>query len=221
MLDIADNIKELRSNVPDSVKIIAVSKTKPLEDIKTAYMCGIRDFGENKVQELVDKHDKLQDDIRWHLLGHLQRNKVKYIVGKVHLIHSLDSVRLLDEIEKQYSKRNLTADALIQINIGREEQKYGVLEENLPELIKAVEECSKVKIHGIMAIIPKGSEKENEIYFRQVFAIWDELKNKQFKNISMKVLSMGMTHDYKIAVKCGSNMIRIGEGIFGKRDYDI
>lgn len=220
-MDIANNIKELRSSIPDSVKIIAVSKTKPLEDIKTAYECGVRDFGENKVQELVDKHDKLEDDIRWHLLGHLQRNKVKYIVGKVYLIHSLDSVRLLNEIEKQYAKRNLTADALIEINIGREEQKYGVLEENLPELIKAVEECSNVKIHGIMAIIPKGSEKENETYFRQVFAIWDELKNKQFKNISMEVLSMGMTHDYKTAVKCGSNTIRIGEGIFGKRDYNI
>lgn len=220
-MDIESSLKKLQTEIPEGVRLIAVSKTKPVEDIKIAYNCGIRDFGENKVQELIAKEEILNKDIRWHLIGHLQKNKVKYLVGKVYLIHSLDSVSLLNEIEKQFSKKDVTANALIQINIGREEQKYGVLEENLEELINAIEECSRVKIHGIMTIIPKGTSEQNKYYFRKVFSIWNDLKSKKYKNISMNILSMGMTHDYKDAIYCGSNMIRIGEGIFGKRNYNI
>lgn len=197
--------------------LVAVSKTKPVEDILEAYEQGVRDFGENKVQELVDKYDKLPKDITWHLIGSLQTNKVKYIVGKVTLIHSLSSIKLLEKIELEYGKKSMVADVLIQVNIGREESKSGVLEEDLDGLIQAVERCENVKVKGIMVIIPKGNDDENRYYFKKSFEIFKELKNNIYKNISMEILSMGMTHDYKIAIEEGSNLIRIGTGIFGAR----
>ena len=187
--------------------------------LEEAYKTGIRDFGENKVQELCEKYDEFHKDVRWHLLGHLQRNKVKYIVGKVNLIHSVDSIELIREIEKRYKKENLIADILIQINIGRETQKYGVLEENIYDIMEEVKSCDNVKVKGLMAIIPKGNKEENKAYFDKMYNIFKELKNKQFNNVSMDILSMGMTHDYLEAIEAGSNMVRIGEGIFGKRDY--
>lgn len=219
-MSIEENIKDVKNNLPEGVTLIAVSKTKPVCDIQETYEFGIRDFGENKVQELVDKYDKLPDDIRWHLIGHLQRNKVKYIVGKVHLLHSLDSVRLLNEIEKQYKKNNAVCNALIQINIGKEDSKTGIYLENLEELIKNCEECTNVKIKGLMAVIPKGDEKTCKGYFKQMKDIFENLRSRKFKNIEMEILSMGMTHDYKYAVEEGSNMVRVGEGIFGKRNYN-
>lgn len=183
----------------------------------------MRDFGENKVQELVDKIEyfKEKKDIRWHLIGHLQRNKIKYIVGKVYLIHSLDSIRLLEEIEDKYKKQNKIANVLIQINIGKEESKYGIYKEDLGNMLDAIEKCENVKAKGLMAIIPKGSDEECAKYFRQMKEIFSTLQNKSFKNIEVKYLSMGMTGDYPIAIKEGSNMIRVGQGIFGKRNYDI
>ncbi len=197
--------------------LVAVSKTKPVEDILEAYEIGIRNFGENKVQELVDKYDKLPKDISWHLIGSLQTNKVKYIVGKVTLIHSLSSIKLLEKIELEYGKKGMVADVLIQVNIGREASKSGALEEDLDGLIQAVERCENVKVKGIMVIIPKGNDDENRYYFKKSFEIFKELKNNNYKNISMEILSMGMTHDYKIAIEEGSNLIRIGTGIFGAR----
>ncbi len=197
--------------------LVAVSKTKPVEDILEAYEIGIRNFGENKVQELVDKYDKLPKDISWHLIGSLQTNKVKYIVGKVTLIHSLSSIKLLEKIELEYGKKGMVADVLIQVNIGREASKSGALEEDLDGLIQAVERCENVKVKGIMVIIPKGNDDENRYYFKKSFEIFKELKNNIYKNISMEILSMGMTHDYKIAIEEGSNLIRIGTGIFGAR----
>jgi pyridoxal phosphate enzyme (YggS family) len=220
-LSIEENLKEIRKNVKDGVTLLAVSKTKPIDSIKQVYELGIRDFGENKVQELMDKEPNLPDDIRWHLIGHLQRNKVKYIVGKVYLIHSLDSIRLLKEIEKHYKAKNLMAQALIQINIGKEESKTGVYVEHLQELINACEECKNVKIKGLMSVIPKGNEEQCRYYFKKLKNIFCDLREKSFKNVKMDVLSMGMTHDYKIAIEEGSNLVRIGEGIFGKRDYSI
>ena len=181
---------------------------------------GIRDFGENKVQELLDKVDSFDSSMRWHLIGHLQTNKVKYIVGKVYLIQSLDSVKLLNEIEKRYAANNLVANVLIQINIGREESKTGIYEENLPELLESIEQCNNVKVSGLMTVIPKGTFEENCIYYKKTKEIWEILKKRPYSNISMKYLSMGMTHDYKAALSEGSNMIRIGEGIFGKRNYN-
>lgn len=217
---ISENIKKILNDIPENVKLIAVSKTRSIEEIKEAYDFGIRDFGENKVQELVLKEEKLSKDIKWHLIGHLQRNKVKYIVDKVYLIQSLDSIRLLNEIENEYKKKNKTANALIEVNIGREENKTGVLEENLNDLICEIEKCKNVKISGLMAIIPKGDEISCLNYFRKVKSIFDRLSNINYKNITMEILSMGMSSDYKYAVSEGSNMVRIGEGIFGKRNYN-
>ncbi|MFR5264105.1 YggS family pyridoxal phosphate-dependent enzyme [Clostridium sp.] len=218
-MDINENIAKTLKTIKEGVTLIAVSKTKPIEMLEEAYKTGIRDFGENKVQELCEKYDEFHKDVRWHLLGHLQRNKVKYIVGKVNLIHSVDSIELIREIEKRYKKENLIADILIQINIGRETQKYGVLEENIYDIMEEVKSCDNVKVKGLMAIIPKGNKEENKAYFDKMYNIFKELKNKQFNNVSMDILSMGMTHDYLEAIEAGSNMVRIGEGIFGKRDY--
>lgn len=218
-MDINENIQDKLKTIPEGVTLIAVSKTKPIEMLEEAYETGIRDFGENKVQELCEKYDVFHKDVRWHLLGHLQKNKVKYIVGKVHLIHSLDSIELLKEIEKRYKNQNMVANVLIQVNIGRETQKYGVLEENIYDIMKEVKSCDNVKVKGLMAIIPKGNKEENKIYFDKMYKLFETIKKESFDNISMDILSMGMTHDYLEAIEAGSNMVRIGEGIFGKRDY--
>ena len=220
-MDIKNNIKSLRCNIPNEVTLLAVSKTKPLNELEEAYNAGIRDFGENIVQELKDKFENFHKDVRWHFIGNLQTNKVKYLVGKTFLIHSLSSIKLLEIIEKEFGKKNIIADTLIQINIGREESKGGLLEEDLDTLIEAIEKCKFVKVKGIMAVIPKGNEESNRYYFKKVRDIFDSLKSKEFKNIKMEILSMGMTHDYHIAIEEGSNFIRIGEGIFGKRNYNL
>ena len=220
-MDIKNNIESLRRNIPNEVTLLAVSKTKPLNELEEAYNAGIRDFGENKVQELKDKFENFHKDVRWHFIGNLQTNKVKYLVGKTFLIHSLSSIKLLEVIEKEFGKKNIIADTLIQINIGREESKGGLLEEDLDTLIEAIEKCKFVKVKGIMAVIPKGNEESNRSYFKKVRDIFDSLKSKEFKNIKMEILSMGMTHDYHIAIEEGSNFIRIGEGIFGKRNYNL
>lgn len=220
-LSIKENISRLMPQIPEGVKLIAVSKTRTVDEMKEAYASGLRDFGENKVQEMTRKYDEFDESVRWHLIGHLQRNKVKYIVGKVFLIHSLDSVRLLAELEKQYSSAGLDADVLIEINIGREDNKTGILPEELEEMLIQCEMCSHVKVKGLMTVLPICKEDEQRNYFRQVRQMWDSIKERQYSNIEMKYLSMGMTGDYKTAIIEGSNMVRIGEGIFGKRNYNI
>lgn len=219
-MDIKTNITKIKSKLPKEVTLIAVSKTKPLEDLEIAYQCGIRDFGENKVQEICEKYDNFHKDVRWHLIGHLQKNKVKYIVGKVHLIHSIDNIKLVEEIEKRYFNENLIANGLIQVNIGKETQKYGVLQEHIYDIIKLVENCNNILIKGLMVIIPKGNDDDNRKYFIKTKELFDEIKQKSYKNIEMEILSMGMTHDYNIAIDEGSNMVRVGEGIFGIRNYN-
>ncbi|MDO4535342.1 MAG: YggS family pyridoxal phosphate-dependent enzyme [Clostridium perfringens] len=219
-MDIKKKVELINSQVPKGVQVIAVSKTKPIEDMEVAYSLGVRDFGENKVQEILSKYDNFHKDVRWHLIGHLQTNKVKYIVGKVHLIQSLDSINLLNKINKVYEEHGVIANVLIQINIGREPQKYGILEEELHELLLEIEKCSFVKAKGLMAIIPKGNTEENRIYFKKIYDIYNKLKKESYKNIVMEVLSMGMSNDYKIAIEEGSNMVRIGQGIFGERNYN-
>lgn len=219
-MSIAENLDKIKNSIPEGVKLVAVSKTKPVEDIKEAYDCGIRDFGENKVQELLAKYDEFGDDVRWHLIGHLQVNKVKYIVGKVFLIHSLDSVKLLKELEKRYAKENIQANVLIEVNIGREESKSGILLENLDELLSECEKCSSVRIKGLMTVIPIGDEESNKKYFLQMKGLFEKLKVMNLKNVEMKYLSMGMTGDYKTAILQGANIVRIGQGIFGKRNYN-
>ncbi|MDO4925345.1 MAG: YggS family pyridoxal phosphate-dependent enzyme [Turicibacter sp.] len=206
------------NEIPNDVKLVAVSKTKPIEMMIEAYNTGQRDFGENKVQELVSKKEMLPEDVRWHFIGKLQTNKVKYLVNNVYLIHSLSSIKLLEKIESEFGKNNLCANVLIQINIGREESKSGIYEEEIEDMISAVEKCKHVKVKGIMAIIPKGNEEENRCYFSRTKQIFDKLKERKFENISMEVLSMGMTNDYKIAIQEGANLVRIGSGIFGLRE---
>lgn len=216
-LNIKENIEYILQQLPKGVTLVAVSKTKPIELMEEAYKCGIRDFAENKVQELVEKYENFHNDVKWHFIGHLQTNKVKYLVGKVHLIHSLDSIKLLSQIEKSFSKANEVANVLIQINIGRETTKSGMLEEDLSEFISALESCKFVKARGLMVIIPKGNEQSNRHYFQKTKKIYENLKNASYNNVSMEMLSMGMTNDFRIAVEEGSNMVRVGEGIFGKR----
>lgn len=216
-MSIKENIREIKSNMSKDVVLVAVSKTRSIEEIKEAYDEGIKDFGENRVQELLEKIDFLPTDINWHLIGHLQTNKVKYIVGRVNLIHSLDSIRLLNEIERQCKIKSCNANVLIQVNIGREESKTGILVEDLESLLSACETCSNIKVLGLMTIIPKGSPESCALYFKRMKALWDDISLRKLKNVEMKYLSMGMTGDYKIAIKEGANMIRIGTGIFGSR----
>jgi len=216
-LSIKENIQKIKETLEDDITLIAVSKTKPLEALEEAYSYGIRDFGENKVQELLEKYDNFHKDVKWHLIGHLQTNKVKYIVDRVFLIHSLDSIKLLQQIEKIYGSNDKIANVLIQINIGKEETKAGIFEEELDALVNEIEKCKYVKALGLMVIIPKGDEQENRKYFKSTKNIWDKLKEQKFKNIAMKHLSMGMSSDYITALEEGSNMIRVGQGIFGKR----
>ncbi len=218
-MGIKDNIEYLKKSIPDDVMLLAVSKTKPLEYLEEAYQCGMRDFGENKVQELVEKYENFHKDVRWHLIGHLQTNKVKYLVDRVFLIHSLDSVNLLNQIEKVFGKAGKTADTLIQINIGREESKTGILEEDLEDFLAEIEKCEHVSVKGLMVIIPQGDEESNRSYFKKTKQIFEELKKRKFRNINMQILSMGMTHDYKTAIEEGSTLVRIGTGIFGERNY--
>lgn len=218
-MSIKDNINSINESLNKNITLVAVSKTKSVEDIKEAYDADIRDFGENKVQELMSKVDYFGDDVRWHLIGHLQSNKVKYIVGSVWLIHSLDSMKLLETIEKEYGKKNLTANVLVEVNIGREESKTGILIENLNELLAAAEKCKFVKVKGLMAIIPKVNEESARKYFKEMKSTFDNLKMQKYQNIEMKYLSMGMSGDYKVAIEEGSNMVRIGQGIFGARNY--
>lgn len=219
-LSIEENYRIILKQIPSQVNLVTVSKTRSVEEVLQAYHAGAREFGENKVQELTMKYDELPKDIKWHLIGHLQRNKVKYLVDKVHLIHSLDSIKLLDEIEKQFAANEKIANVLIQINIGNESSKTGIPLEELEELLNSCEKCTSVKVRGLMATIPIGDEESCRFYFKEMKKIYDKLSEKNFDNITMEFLSIGMTGDYTIAIEEGSNMIRIGEGIFGKRNYN-
>lgn len=205
----------------DSVKLIAVSKTKPLEDLQQAYAYGCRDFGENKVQELVEKYEKMPKDIRWHMIGHLQRNKVKYIVDKVYLIHSVDSLRLAEEISKEAVKQQVNVSVLVEVNVAAEESKFGT---DVKEAVCLVEEIAKlpgVCVKGLMTIAPYvENAEENRIYFAKLKQIYVDIINKNIDNICMEELSMGMTGDYQVAITEGATYVRVGTGIFGERQYD-
>lgn len=216
---IGEVYNKIINEIPKEVTLICVSKTRQITEIKEAYESGARDFGENKVQELMEKFDNVSEDVRWHFIGHLQRNKVKYIVGKVHLIHSLDSIRLLREIEKRYGDKNEIANLLIQVNIGSESAKNGIDVEEIDTLIKACEGCNNIKIKGLMATIPIGGSENCRRYFSEMKTIFDNLKTFEYKNVSMEYLSLGMSSDYEVAIDSGANMVRLGESIFGKRDY--
>ena len=217
-MTVKENSIETLNTIKDGVTLIGVSKTKPVEMIKEAFDAGIRNFGENKVQDLIEKMDVLKDyPIKWHFIGHLQKNKVKYLVDRECLIHSIDSVDLVREIEKKYGNKGRICRGLIQINIGREESKFGVLKEDLYDIIEEVEKSEFIKIEGLMAILHKENEEILRKYFKDMKNTFDKLSKESFKNIDMKFLSMGMTNDYLCAMDEGSNMVRVGRKIFGER----
>ena len=203
---------------PEEVVLIAVSKTKPVSMIEEAYACGCRDFGENKVQELCDKYEVLPKDIRWHLIGHLQRNKVKYVVDKAYLIHSVDSLRLAQEIQKEAEKKQVQVNILIEVNMAGEESKFGVSPEEAENLIRDIAKLPDVHIQGLMTIAPVVEKPEdNAVHFTNLKQLSVDIKAKNIDNVNMNVLSMGMTGDYEQAVKDGAVYVRVGTGIFGER----
>lgn len=218
-MGIEKNLKEVKETLKDGVTLIAVSKTKPNEAIIEAYEAGQRDFGENKVQELREKIESLPTDIRWHLIGALQRNKVKYLDERTYLIHSVDRVELLEEISKNGKKKNYTPKILLEINIGREENKAGVLIENLEELVDKAKNTQNVITEGLMTVLPICDEEEQIKYFKQMKELFLKLKEDEKENFKMNTLSMGMSGDYIKAMEEGSTMVRVGTKIFGERDY--
>lgn len=205
----------------DEVTLIAVSKTKPVTMLQEIYDLGVRDFGENKVQELCNKEAVLPSDIRWHMIGHLQRNKVKQVIDKACLIHSVDSYRLAQEISVQAQKKGITVSILVEVNIANEETKFGISSEDTILLVEEIAQLPKLKIAGLMTIAPYVVDaEENRLYFRQIKQLSVDIKNKNIDNVSMDILSMGMTGDYEVAIEEGATMVRVGTGIFGARNYN-
>lgn len=204
----------------DEVTLIAVSKTKPVEDLQAVYDLNIRDFGENKVQELKDKIEVMPKDMKWHMIGHLQRNKVKYIIGKVELIHSVDSLRLAEEISKQAKKNNVNADILVEVNIGDEDSKFGISTDEVIELVKDIAKLENISIKGLMCVAPYVVDsEENRPLFHKIKDLSVDIMSENIDNVSMSILSMGMSNDYQVAIEEGATMVRIGSNLFGKRDY--
>ena len=207
---------------PEEVTLVAVSKMKPLEDIETLLETGQLEYGENYVQELCDKYEKISQPVHWHMIGHLQTNKVKYIIDKTVLIHSVDSVHLAKQIEKEAAKRNLTAQILIQVNIAEEETKFGLDAENLLQIITEISRFPHVHIRGLMTSAPFVEDpEENRCYFKKLHELFVDIGRKNIDNVSMDILSMGMTNDYEVAIEEGATMVRVGTGIFGERNYNI
>lgn len=202
------------------VHLIAVSKTKPVPMLQECYDAGIRDFGENKVQELVDKYEQMPKDIRWHMIGHLQTNKVKYIIDKVYLIHSVDSLKLAQEISRQAVKHQVTANILIEVNVAEEDSKFGVSLSDAPLLISEISLLPGICVKGFMTVAPYVvNPEENRQHFDALRQLCVDIMQKNIDNISVNVLSMGMTGDYEVAVEEGATYVRVGTGIFGERDY--
>ena len=229
---LGDNLKIVQDNIRcaceragrsvDEITLIAVSKTKPLSDIEELIAYNVTEFGENKVQELVDKYENVSKPVNWHLIGHLQTNKVKYIVDKACLIHSVDSYKLALEIEKEAVKKNVIANILVQVNVANEETKFGL---DTSQVIGLVEEISKlphIKIKGLMTIAPfvENSEENREI-FADLRKLSVDITAKNIDNVNVSILSMGMTNDYEVAIEEGATMVRVGTGIFGERNYNI
>lgn len=207
---------------PDEITLIAVSKTKPVSMILEAYETGVREFGENKVQEILQKSTQLPGDIHWHMIGHLQRNKVKSVIDKAVLIHSVDSVRLAKQISEEAGRQNRTVSILLEVNIAREETKYGFFTEEVCDAILQIAQMPGLLIRGLMTSAPFVSDpEENRQYFRALKQLCVDLKAKNIDNTSMDFLSMGMTNDYEVAIEEGATHVRIGTAIFGERDYSV
>ena len=219
-MNIKKNLDQITSTLPPHVTLVAVSKTKPLSDLMQAYQAGQRVFGENKVQEMVEKYHLMPDDVQWHMIGHLQRNKVKYMAGFVDLIHGVDSLKLLTEIDKQAQKHNRVIKCLLQIKIARETSKFGLPIQEAEALLNSetFKNLKNVRIIGLMGMASFTTDKlQISKEFKTLKSNFDQLK-QQRKNL--KIISMGMSGDYKLAIECGSSMIRVGSLIFGARNYN-
>jgi len=225
-----DNLVTVQNNIvkacekcgrsPKEVCLIAVSKTKPKEMLMEIYDCNIRQFGENYVQEMVDKADSLPKDIVWHMIGHLQRNKVKYVVGRADMIHSVDSVRLAEAISNEAIKKKLVSDILVEVNVAGEENKFGFKPDEVEDFIRKISDYKGIRVRGLMTSAPYvANPEDNRVYFRQLKQLCVDINAKNIDNINMDVLSMGMTNDYIVAIEEGATHIRVGTAIFGARDY--
>lgn len=228
-MDIIERIEDVNARIKraaeksgrkrNDILLVAVSKVQSIEKIKEAQVAGLNVFGENKVQELIEKYP-LIDNASWHLIGHLQRNKVKYIIDKVKMIHSIDSIELLDEINKRMEQMDKKMPVLIQINIGKEESKSGIFEEEIMNFIEAALTYKNIVINGLMTVPPRvDNSEEARIYFKKMKCLFDRVKSVKGENLDFKYLSMGMTHDFEVAIEEGANIIRVGTGIFGERNY--
>ncbi len=230
MEDIKKNLETVRGQIAeaaqtvgrdgDEVILVAVSKTRTPEEINTAIDAGTTDIGENKVQEIMDKYDEIKP-VRWHMIGHLQTNKVKYIIDKVDMIHSVDSIKLAKEIDKRAKAHNKTMDILVQINPAEEESKFGVTIEGAGDLVREIlENCENIRIRGLMSVAPIAEDpRDVKPFFDGVKAKYDELAQIDDPKLDFKYLSMGMSHDFAVAIEAGSNLVRVGSAIFGERDY--
>ena len=228
---IKENLSEVRANIKaacersnrnsSEVTLIAVSKTKPVEMIYEAIACGETEFGENKVQEMCDKIEVIKEPVHWHLIGHLQTNKVKYIVDKAYLIHSVDSYHLAQKIQDEAEKKNVDVDILVQVNVANEETKFGLATEETVDMVEKISKLSRVHIKGLMTIAPfVENPEENREIFRKIKQFSVDIKHKNIDNVDMSVLSMGMTGDYEVAIEEGATHVRVGTGIFGERNYN-
>lgn len=229
---LADNLRQVQANIeaacksvgrdPSEVTLVAVSKTKPVEMLMEAYDAGARVFGENKVQEIMDKYDHIPSDVQWHMIGHLQRNKVKYIVDKVSMIHSVDSLRLAETIEQEAAKKDVKVPILLEVNVAEEESKFGLKMDEVLPLIHEISSFRHIEIKGLMTIAPFVDDpEENREVFRKLKKLSVDIAAKNINNTTMSVLSMGMTGDYQVAIQEGATMVRVGTGIFGARDYSV
>lgn len=227
---VTENLRELEKRVQmacersgrrrEEVTLIAVSKTKPLEMLREAYEAGARYFGENKVQELVDKYEAMPSDIHWQMIGHLQRNKVKYIIDKAELIHSVDSLRLAETIDKEAGKKGLIANVLLEVNMAGEESKFGIMPEEALDFVKQIVRFRNIKVNGLMTIAPFVDDpEENRIHFANLRKLSVDIGKEKVNNVNMSILSMGMTNDFEVAIEEGATMVRVGTAIFGERNY--
>lgn len=228
---IKENIQEVQSHIADACKrsgrdisevtLIAVSKTKPVEAIYEAMACGMTEFGENKVQEMCDKIEVIKEPLNWHLIGHLQTNKVKYIIGKACLVHSVDSYHLAEKIQTEAAKRNAQVDILVQVNVANETTKFGLSSDETIEMVEQISKLPNLHIQGLMTIAPFVDDPEdNREIFREMKQLSVDIKAKNIDNVNMKILSMGMTGDYEVAIEEGATHVRVGTGIFGERNYN-
>ena len=227
---VSENLEQVKANIeaackrvgrdPKDVRLVAVSKTKPISLIEEAIEAGQDTFGENKVQEMCDKMEVLPDNIKWHMIGHLQRNKVKYIIDKAELIHSVDSIRLAETIDKEAEKHGVIANILIEVNVAKEESKFGLMPEEVPEFVEKIAGFPHIRVKGLMTIAPfVENPEENRPIFAHLRKLSVDIAKKNIDNITMSILSMGMTNDYQVAIEEGATMVRVGTGIFGARDY--